>query len=63
VNQAVTILSDANIGGPNTGWPSNATFTRPTNSPAVMGPNAAPVPNAQPEVQLYQDAQYRPFGG
>jgi hypothetical protein len=68
VDQAVTILSDANIGEPNTGWPntgwpSNSTFTRPTNSPAVTGPDAAPVPNAQPVVQLYQDAQYRPFGG
>jgi hypothetical protein len=63
VNQAVTILADANIGGPNTGWPSNATFTRPTNSPAVAGPDAAPVPDAQPVVQLYQDAQYKPFGG
>ena len=63
VDQAVTILSDANLGAPNTAWPSYTTLTRPTNSPAVMGPNAAPVPNAQPEVQLYQDAQYRPFGG
>ncbi|MGH3201094.1 MAG: hypothetical protein ACRDP5_03430 [Streptosporangiaceae bacterium] len=63
VNQAVTILTDANIGGPNGGWPSNATLTRPTNSPAVTGPDVAPVPDAQPVVQLYQDAQYRPFGG
>jgi hypothetical protein len=63
VNQAVTILQDANLGEPNTGWPNNSTFTRPTNSPAVTGPDAAPVPNAQPVVQLYQDAQYRPFGG
>jgi hypothetical protein len=63
VNQAVTILEDANLGEPNTGWPSNSTFTRPTNSPAVAGPDVAPVPDAQPVVQLYQDAQYKPFGG
>jgi hypothetical protein len=63
VNQAVTILQHANLGDPNTGWPSNATFTRPTDSPAVNGPEAAPVPATQPVVKLYQDAQYKPFSG
>jgi hypothetical protein len=63
VIQAVTILENANIGGPSTGWPSNATFTRPTNSPAVTAAGAGPVPAGQPVVQLYRDAQYRPFAG
>ncbi len=63
VAQAVTILQDARIGGPDTGWPSYAAFTRPANSPAVpaTGAGAGPSGSGRPVVNLYHDMQYRPF--
>jgi hypothetical protein len=72
VAQAVTILQDARVGGPGTGWPSYAAFTRPANSTAATQPAFSPaVPAAsagsgpsgsgRPVVNLYHDMQYRPF--
>jgi hypothetical protein len=72
VAQAVTILQDARVGGPDTGWPSYAAFTRPANSPAVTQPafspavpatsaGSGPSSSGRPVVNLYHDMQYRPF--